>query len=611
MELFFLFLILLQFLSTSAGVSLDCPGLQLCSSTNLTATCQVSSNVIAWLMNGVHVKSYSINSDLGETYNSGSIQTTLVGRNPTISTLSISIVASNSMEGFSIRCADGLSGSYKECGIQFINRPSPPANITVTNITESSIGLEWSPPASLSTAPITGYIVNVSYVNGTSFNCPVHQCNLTTGDTNKTLISGLKNDTQYLLSISAINCIGEGSYSPGIQVTTGKSSVHVSNLSFTAISYTTAELSWETSATDTVQSFFVHLYTNTSVDVASFIVYNQRLNVTNLTKGADYYVVVQAKDSFGYISDFSPSLYFTLDDPDDVEVVNSSLTLLPTRSDHNNKSAVIRIIIEYPFDERRPPIMSYLLRHNATIHGNDTYVMYGSKHSQFSIDVPSGYVGSVFTVSIAAVNALSTGNWTSVHFEIVQDSSNATGVSMTSVSSPELPFTPNIPLTTSSPVISSKTDSTFTSTTNQILLPPSMTPKPVGQQSFVIVFGLLAIPSFLLFILYLFILVCICSILVARKRKRKSPGQKCSLEANPCYETVTTNASLARQTSSDNGGRAPSFMILPISPNPCYEEPWACRSNPCYAEPSFQFSFDEGSSIVTTDNSCYATAGEY
>ena len=33
-------------------------------------------------------------------------------------------------------------------------------------------------------------------------------------------------------------------------------------------------------------------------------------------------------------------------DPGDVEVVNSSLTLLPTRSDHNNKSAVIKILIE-------------------------------------------------------------------------------------------------------------------------------------------------------------------------------------------------------------------------------------------------------------------------
>ena len=86
------------------------------------------------------------------------------------------------------------------------NPPNPPANVTVTNITESSIGLEWSPPASLSTAPITGYINNVSYANGTSFNCPVNQCNLTTGDTNKTLN-------------------------------------HISNLSFTAISYEELDIS--------------------------------------------------------------------------------------------------------------------------------------------------------------------------------------------------------------------------------------------------------------------------------------------------------------------------------------------------------------------------------
>ena len=49
---------------------------------------------------------------------------------------------------------------------------------------------------------------------------------------------------------------------------------------------------------------------------------------------------------------------------------------------------------------------------------------------------------------------------------------------MTSVSSPELPFTPNIPLTTSSPVMRSETHGSFTSTTNKILFSPSMIPKP-------------------------------------------------------------------------------------------------------------------------------------
>ena len=107
--------------------------------------------------------------------------------------------------------------------------PSRPSNITATNITNDSIGLKWTPPASLSnaeyTAPITGYIVNVSYANGTIFPCPTSQCNLTTGNISKTTISGLDNDTQYHISVSAINCIGEGSPSPVLQVTTGSQSL--------------------------------------------------------------------------------------------------------------------------------------------------------------------------------------------------------------------------------------------------------------------------------------------------------------------------------------------------------------------------------------------------
>ena len=86
---------------------------------------------------------------------------------------------------------------------------------------QRSFELEWSPQVVPAIAPITGYIVNVSYANGTIFPCPTSQCNLTTGNISKTTISGLDNDTQYHISVSAINCIGEGSPSPVLQVTTG------------------------------------------------------------------------------------------------------------------------------------------------------------------------------------------------------------------------------------------------------------------------------------------------------------------------------------------------------------------------------------------------------
>ena len=64
-----------------------------------------------------------------------------------------------------------------------------------------------------------------------------------------------------------------------------------------------------------------------------------------------------------------------------------------------------------------PPIMSYLIRHNATKHGSDTYLIYSPNQSRFFIDVPSGCSGSIL-VSIAAVNVLGTSEWAIVWFEI-------------------------------------------------------------------------------------------------------------------------------------------------------------------------------------------------
>ena len=134
------------------------------------------------------------------------------------------------------------------------------------------------------------------------------------------------------------------------------------SLSFNAISYTTAELSWETTvisnSTLSVQLFFIQLYTNTSnvtYSIISFTSDSERLNATNLTKGVEYWFTVQAKDSLGYLSDVSPPLFFTLDgmciirlkmvvylkyisDPFRVEVVNSSLVM---RKAHDIRAVII------------------------------------------------------------------------------------------------------------------------------------------------------------------------------------------------------------------------------------------------------------------------------
>ena len=91
------------------SVSLQCPE---CSNNALVATCIVQSNVVAWLVNGVHVKSFSINSPIGETHRNGHTEIRLVSRHK--STLTISVVDA-SLQGMTIACADGVSGKREDC----------------------------------------------------------------------------------------------------------------------------------------------------------------------------------------------------------------------------------------------------------------------------------------------------------------------------------------------------------------------------------------------------------------------------------------------------------------------------------------------------------------
>ena len=98
---------------------MECPQPQQCSNKTLTATCQVSSNVIVWSRNGQSIKVYTISSSIGETHITGDIKTTLVSKSPTISTLTVSI-SDTTLQGLTITCADGLSSESSSCTIQII-----------------------------------------------------------------------------------------------------------------------------------------------------------------------------------------------------------------------------------------------------------------------------------------------------------------------------------------------------------------------------------------------------------------------------------------------------------------------------------------------------------
>ena len=59
------------------------------------------------------------------------------------------------------------------------------------------------------------YLVNVTGLPG--FNCPPDQCNVTTTNTT---ITGLKCNTSYMVTVRAVNCIGEGTPTDATSVRT-------------------------------------------------------------------------------------------------------------------------------------------------------------------------------------------------------------------------------------------------------------------------------------------------------------------------------------------------------------------------------------------------------
>ena len=69
------------------------------------------------------------------------------------------------------------------------------------------VTLQWQPPNNTGglNVEIKHYLVNVTGPPG--FSCPLDQCNITTTNTT---ITGLKCNTRYIVTVRAVNCIGEG-----------------------------------------------------------------------------------------------------------------------------------------------------------------------------------------------------------------------------------------------------------------------------------------------------------------------------------------------------------------------------------------------------------------
>jgi len=81
-------------------------------------------------------------------------------------------------------------------------KPDPPQNLSITGVTESTVGLKWDPPELDGGSPITGYVVEMR---------PTSKKSWTKVDDTKSqefTVSKLSEGTEYVFHVAAQNAVG-------------------------------------------------------------------------------------------------------------------------------------------------------------------------------------------------------------------------------------------------------------------------------------------------------------------------------------------------------------------------------------------------------------------
>ncbi|WP_438710492.1 fibronectin type III domain-containing protein [Aquimarina muelleri] len=185
--------------------------------------------------------------------------------------------------------------------------PSVPANVTASNVEETSLSLSWT--ASTDNVGVTGYDVYqgntmITSVSGTSYS-----------------VTGLTANTTYTFRVKAKDAAGNVSdFSNTLTVTTKETrdtqapSVPA-NVTASNVEETSLSLSW-TASTDNVGVTGYDVYQgNTMITSVSGTSYS----VTGLTANTTYTFRVKAKDAAGNVSDFSNTLTVTTKETRDTQ----------------------------------------------------------------------------------------------------------------------------------------------------------------------------------------------------------------------------------------------------------------------------------------------------
>lgn len=194
--------------------------------------------------------------------------------------------------------------------------PTAPANLTSSNLTQSSVSLSWT--ASTDNIAVTGYDV---YRNGVKINTSL----VTTTTYSAT---GLTAATAYQFYVNAKDAAGNTSANSNtISVTTPDTQAPTTptSLNATNITQTSATINW-TASTDNVGVTGYDIYQN-GVKLNTSLITTTNYAVTGLTTATAYQFYVNAKDAAGNISTNSNTLTVTTLAPPDTQAPTAPTNL--------------------------------------------------------------------------------------------------------------------------------------------------------------------------------------------------------------------------------------------------------------------------------------------
>lgn len=269
---------------------------------DLTATTGNGTALLSWLVPSVVGLSPVTDYIIESSSNSG-ISWTVV--NDGISTnLSYTVTGLSNGQAYQFRVAAvnaiGTSSYSNIASLNVLDIPSAPLNLALSVNAPKAIDLSWNSPTNNNGSNITDYVIEYSANSGSSYTVFSDGVSTTTSST----ITGLSDNTAYLIRVRAKNSVGEGINSTISTATTWNVPGIPTSISATKPNAGEIGLSWTAPAINggtAVTDYIIELSSNggpyTVFDDG--ISTNTTATVTGVNDALNYTVIIKAKNLVG------------------------------------------------------------------------------------------------------------------------------------------------------------------------------------------------------------------------------------------------------------------------------------------------------------------------